>query len=454
MTVKGSEPSAMIEADDIQATVLRPRPSPYLGEYLLLRIDHAAQGREMIRRIIPYVAPAVEWWSPSLPGWLGIAFTYKGLEALGVPRSSLESFPDEFRQGMASRAQIIHDFGANAPTHWEYPFGCPDLHVALAIYARDEENLRLVLEHAHQAHRDLPGISVVYRLEFGQLPEGRNPFGFKDGLHNPQLEGYGVQQQNGVTPADFEKPVKAGEVILGYRDALGEIAMAPVPEELRRNGTFVAFRKFHMHVAAFRKYLREQASSAEEEEFLAAKMIGRWRSGAPLVLSQDRDDPQLGADPARNNSFCYADDMKGLRCPFSAHIRRINPRDALKGDIVDVDLHRFIRRGTNYGPPLPEGVLEDDGAERGGVFLLIGAHQQRQFEFVQSQWVTDGNFISHGTEQDPILGNSEGDGIFTIPKQPVRRRLHALPKFVTVRGGEYCFMPGLRALRWLANLKS
>jgi Dyp-type peroxidase family len=454
MTVRGSEPSAMIEVDDIQATVLRPRPSPYLGEYLLLRIDDAAQGREMIRRIIPYVAPAVEWWSPSLPGWLGIAFTYKGLEALGVPRSSLESFPDEFRQGMASRAEIIHDFGANAPRHWEYPFGCPDLHVALAIYARDEENLRLVLERAHQAHRDLPGISVVYRLEFGQLPEGRNAFGFKDGLHNPQLEGYSVQQQNGVAPADFEKPVKAGEVILGYRDVLGEIAMAPVPEELRRNGTFVAFRKFQMHVAAFRKYLREQASSAEEEEFLAAKMIGRWRNGAPLVLSQDRDDPQLGADPARNNSFGYADDMKGLRCPFSAHIRRINPRDALKGEIVDVDLHRFIRRGTNYGPPLPEGVLEDDGAERGGVFLLIGAYLQRQFEFVQSQWVTDGNFISHGTEQDPILGNSEGDGIFTIPKQPVRRRLHALPKFVTVRGGEYCFMPGLRALRWLANLKS
>ena len=207
-----------------------------------------------------------------------------------------------------------------------------------------------------------------------------------------------------------------------------------------------------MHVAAFRKYLREQASSAEEEEFLAAKMIGRWRSGAPLVLAPDQDDPQLGADRKRNNSFSYADDMKGLRCPFSAHIRRINPRDALKDDIVQADLHRFMRRGTNYGPPLPEGVLEDDGVERGGVFLLIGAHVERQFEFVQSQWATDGNFISHGAEQDPIIGNNEGDGIFTIPKHPVRRRLHALPKFVTVRGGEYCFMPGLRALRWLANL--
>jgi len=96
--------------------------------------------------------------------------------------------------------------------------------------------------------------------------------------------------------------------------------------------------------------------------------------------------------------------------------------------------------------------LEDDGEERGGVFLLIGAHLKQQFEFVQSQWVTNGDFINHGTEQDPIIGNSQGDGTFTIPKLPVRRRLHGLPQFVEVRGGEYCFMPGLRALKWLADL--
>jgi Dyp-type peroxidase family len=221
---------------------------------------------------------------------------------------------------------------------------------------------------------------------------------------------------------------------------------------LRRNGTFLAFRKFHTRVAAFRKYLREQASTSEGEELIAAKMVGRWRSGAPLVLAPEHDDPNLGADADRNNTFSYEGDMQGLKCPFSSHIRRVNPRDALKNDLVAVDLHYFLRRGTNYGPPLPEGVLEDDGAERGGVFLLIGAHLQRQFEFVQSQWMTDGNFIGHGTEQDPIVGNGEGDGIFTIPKRPIRRRLHGMPQFVAVRGGEYCFMPGLRALKWLAVL--
>ena len=365
----------------------------------------------MLRRILPHVAPADEWWVPSLPGWLGIAFTFEGLKALGVPQASLDSFPIEFREGMAARAAILHDFGANGPDNWEHPFGTPDVHVALALYAKDDESLQKVLELARMAHHDLWQISVVYRMQFGELPEGRNPFGFKDGLHNPHVEGSGPAPHAGAEPS-----IKAGEFILGYPDEYGEIApRRRFLSELRHNGTFVAFRKFHMDVAAFRRYLRAQASSPEEEELLAAKMVGRWRSGAPLVLAPDRDDPELGSDRNSNNVFSYADDMKGLKCPFSAHIRRVNPRDALKDEVVAVNLHHFLRRGTNYGPPLPEGVLEDDGAERGGVFLLIGTHLRRQFEFIQSQWATDGNFISHGTEQDPLIGNNDGDGDFTIP---------------------------------------
>jgi len=439
--------SPALEMSDIQATALRPRPKPYCGEYVILRIGNAEQGREMLRRILPHVAPADEWWVPSLPGWLGIVFTFEGLKALGVPQASLDSFPIEFRQGMAARAAILNDVGANAPANWEHPFGTPDAHVALAIYAKSNQDLQTVLELARKSHHDLDQVSVVYRMQFGELPEGRNPFGFKDGLHNPHIEG------SGPAGAGTEASVKAGEFVMGYPDENGQIADVPIPLELRRNGTFVAIRKFHMDVGAFRRYLRAEASSPEEEELIAAKMVGRWRSGAPLVLAPDRDNPALGADGNRNNDFSYANDMKGLSCPFSAHIRRVNPRDALKDDIVAVNLHHFLRRGTNYGSPLPEGVLEDDGAERGGVFLLIGAYLHRQFEFLQSQWITDGNFISHGTEQDPLIGNNDGEGVFTIPRAPVRRRLKGLPRFVSVRGGEYCFMPGLRALRWIADLK-
>jgi deferrochelatase/peroxidase EfeB len=111
----------------------------------------------------------------------------------------------------------------------------------------------------------------------------------------------------------------------------------------------------------------------------------------------------------------------------------------------------MIRRGTAYGPPLPEGVLEDDGADRGIMFVFIGSHLKRQFEFVQTEWVNDGVFIGASADKDPISAAHDGSGSFTIPRRPVRRRLQGLPRFVVTRGGEYCFIPGLRALRWLAN---
>jgi deferrochelatase/peroxidase EfeB len=111
----------------------------------------------------------------------------------------------------------------------------------------------------------------------------------------------------------------------------------------------------------------------------------------------------------------------------------------------------MIRRGTAYGPPLPEGVLEDDGADRGIMFVFIGSHLNRQFEFVQTEWMNDGVFIGAPADKDPVSGANDGSGVFTVPRRPVRRRLQGLPRFVVTRGGEYCFIPGLRALRWLAD---
>jgi Dyp-type peroxidase family len=207
-------------------------------------------------------------------------------------------------------------------------------------------------------------------------------------------------------------------------------------------------------VAAYRQYLRDKAATRQEEALLGAKMVGRWQSGAPLVLSPDQDDPDLGSDPARNNNFGYlVQDSRGFRCPAGAHARRANPRDAFDHELsVDVRLHRMIRRGTSYGPPLPDGVLEDDGADRGIVFVFAGAHLKRQFEFVKTQWLNDGIFIGAPAERDPLVGQGYGTGEFTIPHQPIRRRLKELPPFVVTRGGDYFFAPGLRALQWLTDL--
>jgi Dyp-type peroxidase family len=437
-----------LELDDIQSGVLHERPSPYVGTYLLLRIDDRTAGRELVRRLLPLVdtgRPALE---PAHGAWITVAFTHQGLAALGVPQESLDSFAPEFRQGMAARAAHLGDVGDSDPVNWETPLGSSDVHVAIAAISGDAARLEQLIERARRADEGLAGVEVIWQQDCYQLPTGRTSFGFRDGIGQPAVEGSGLPASN-----PKEEPIKAGEIILGYPDETGELPPMPVPEVLGRNGTYVVFRKLHTRVAAYRQYLRAKAAGRADEAFLGAKMVGRWQSGAPLALSPDEDDPGLGADPDRRNDFGYADDPRGLRCPAGAHARRANPRDALDHEGgVNVRLHRMIRRGTSYGPPLPDGVLDDDGADRGIIFVFAGASLKRQFEFVKTQWINDGIFIGAPAEKDPLVGPNDSSGTFTIPTQPIRRRLHDLPPFVVTRGGEYCFAPSLRAMHWLAQL--
>jgi Dyp-type peroxidase family len=434
-----------LEIDDIQSGALHRRPVPYVGRFFVLRVDDRHAGRALLRRLLPAVEGGTPSADPHRDSWVAVAFTYQGLRALGVPQESLDSFPLAFQQGMAARADVLGDVGESDPAHWEPPFGTPDVHIVVSALSPDEGRLEKALERARAAQQETPGVEVIWQQEVHQFPTGRTTLGFRDGISYPSIEGSPVPGSN-----PQEAPTKAGEFILGYPDETGNLPPMPQPEVLGRNGTYLAVRKIHTKVAAWRQYLRANTSSEEEEARLGAKMIGRWPSGAPLALAPEKDDPELGADPKRHNNFLYRqDDDRGFKCPAGAHVRRVNPRDATI--IGEARLHRIIRRGTTYGPPLPEGVLEDDGADRGLVGVFIGAHLERQFEFIKSEWVNDGNFIGYSGEKDPVAGHHDGTGTVTIPEQPIRRRLQNMPSFVVTRGGEYCFLPGLRALRWLAE---
>lgn len=436
-----------LELDDIQSGVLRPRPSPYAVTYLLFRIDDRTAGRAMMDQLSRVVVSAADPHSPLADTWVSVALTFQGLKALGVPPASLEGFSWEFQQGMAARAATLRDVGESGPEHWEWPLGTSDVHVVMTAVAPDNERLEAALTQGRKAYDGLAGVTAIWRQDCHALPTEKEPFGFRDGINHPAVEGSGIP---GTDP--HEVPLKAGDFVLGYRDEMGGYASLPQPEILGRNGTYVAFRKLHQRVAEFRRYLKEQASDPAEEELLAAKMMGRWRSGAPLARCPLHDDPALGADATRNNDFRYADDPVGYVTPLGSHVRRANPRDSkIAGE---VRLHRMIRRGAAYGPPLPEGVTEDDGADRGLMFTFVGAHLKRQFEFVQSEWINDGVFAGLARAHDPLVGLAAEDSVYSIPHRPIPRRLKGLPQFVVTRGGEYCFMPGLRALRWLADLKS
>ena len=451
MTTMSAKPTVTLEFDDIQAAVLYPRPSPYVGTLILVRIDDRRDGRELLRRLLPTLVSAAPRSRDMPPeAWAAVALTFRGLKALGVPADSLASFPKAFQQGMAARADILGDTGVSGPDRWELPLGQPDVHIGIYALAPDVATLNAILKSARAALADLDGVPPIWQQDTYQRPDERTAFGFRDGIGQPGIEGSGVPGSN-----PKEEPLKPGEFVLGYPNETGDMPSMPQPEVLGRNGSYVVFRKLYAREAAFRQYVRAHARSPAEEELTAAKFVGRWPSGAPLTLAPERDDPKLGADPERNDTFLYVanDDARGFKCPAGAHARRMNARDA---PIVGVARrHRMIRRSTNYGPELPDGVLEDDGADRGILFTCLVADLEQQFEFVQTQWINDGKFIGTPEEHDPLVApRGETGDQFTVPQVPIRRRLTGLPQFVVNRGGEYCFLPGLRALRWIAELKT
>jgi Dyp-type peroxidase family len=451
---------------DIQDNIVAPILMRH-GRHIFVKFNDSAKGRAWLRNMFKHVNARQQEHGTNFT--VNFGFTYQGLKALGLSQRSLDSFPEAFRVGMRGRAQLVGDIGPHAPEYWEGGLGGPDIH-AMGLVRTDSDEGR---EEATRIIRDemaaTGGVEIRFvqdtmalAHESGIGAEGEH-FGFADPISQPPIEGAetpsypgdGVQDPDGTW-----RPLKPGEFLLGYEDEAGpDSAQAPEPFELRRNGTFVVFRKLYQDVAAFRRYLATAAKALYgsddqyHQELVAAKMMGRWRSGCPLDLSPEKDDPVIAADPQRRNDFTYAGDDQGLRCPLGSHLRRTNPRATPLKRATTVRRHRLIRRGVEYGPHLPDGVIQDDRADRGIVQLLIQADIERQFEFVQKEWMAGGEFTGlDPNEHDPILGVGGQGSQMVVPgaKQPF---LFDLPTFVKVKGGEYLFVPGLKALEGLIEQK-
>ncbi|KGF79369.1 peroxidase [Massilia sp. JS1662] len=436
-----------LQLDDIQALILRARPEPYVGIHAMLHVDDAAGGRDLVRRMAGHV-PSAAGWTDDRAAWMGVAISHAGLQALGVPEASLASFPLPFRQGMAARAAQLRDTGENAPEHWDDAFRPGTCHIALTVYARDAAALDAAVAQAMGELERSHGVTLVGTHAFGADADAKNPFGFRDSISQPAVAGSGVAPLPGQ-----ERAIAAGEFILGENSETGAPLALPDPPELGRNGSFVVLRKYESRVGAFNDFVKRHAAGEGDEERFAAKLFGRWRSGAPLILSPDRDEPALGADPARNNGFDFSEDPRGLACPHGAHMRRLNPRDSALTILTDVNIHRIIRRSSTFGPKWSRDVTAaDDGkGDRGIFFIFISARAYDTIEFFQQEWINRGNFIDLADERDPVVGLHESPGTFTIPAAPVRRRVDGVTTFNRLRGGEYLFMPSLTALRWIGE---
>src|SRR6516162_1903435 len=289
----------MLELDDIQYILLMRVPA-LTGRYEFLSFRNATGGRAWLSGIREKVQSAADARASleKEKRWVTVALTWNGLRALGVDEASLATFPEEFRQGMVARAEMLGDTGLNHPDTWVGGLATPNLHAIAILFAGDEaERQRCVTEH-NKFIAQCRDVEVLSSLDLAAVPPfiyAHDHFGYRDRLSQPVIEG-----SDEVPTPGSGAPLKPGEFILGYPDEAGSPANLPQPEILSRNGSYMAYRRLQEHVGRFREFLRQNAQTIKEQELLAAKLMGRWRSGAPLVLSPDKDDLTLAADPQRN----------------------------------------------------------------------------------------------------------------------------------------------------------
>jgi len=475
-----------LQVDDIQGIILYGYGHLRHACFLLLGISEPSATRAWLKTLDVLSG---RFNREEVDRCLNIAFTSGGLRRLGLSDDLMTEFSTEFREGMGAtphRQRILGDSDESSPDNWRWGGpGTPEPHVLLMLYARNEIALSELLSE-QQSRFATAGLTPLAQLETTWLPQEKEHFGFRDGLSTTGIEGF----HNNTSPANT---IAAGEFVLGYLNAYGQYTQRPLvdqsrdpigllphaPEDSTRgdlgmNGSYLVFRQLSQDVTSFWRYCDEQtrqrdgASNAAARTRLAAKMVGRWPGGAPLVKSPEKDDPAFSGE----NDFLYhaEGDVHGLKCPIGAHIRRTNPRDSLEPDpgsdrSIEVGKrHRVIRRGRAYGAPVVSSMdaadvlaAGDRAGERGRHFLCFNTHIGRQFEFIQHTWVNNPGFDGLYDDDDPLIGDRGGSygktaGTFTIQADPVRTRVTGMPRFVQVRGGAYFFMPGIRALRFLGSL--
>ena len=457
-------PAMSLELEDIQGDILRAYGNAYdCTSYVFVKLGRdPAKARAWLGGLLGDVTTAAPWTRGKPATTLNVALTAGGLAALGVREDVLAAFAPEFLDGMAARARLLGDVGLSDPQRWDKGLGSGDAHVLVTVNAQTPEELEAVLKPLRARIRRAAGVRIAFEQDAHLLQGAREHFGYADGFAQPAIMGSSDEKARGggIPEADGRwRALAPGEFVLGYPDEdtivdkQRRLPPAP-PDPLGRSGTYMVWRKLHQDVARWRRVMRDAAARYPDgdEVNLAAKVVGRWPDGAPLSTHPEAPDPSFDPSHPAANDFRYDDDRFGMKCPLGAHIRRSNPRDALGFEGHQSFRHRMIRRGMPYGEPLPEGELQDDRAERGLCFVSFQASIARQFEGVQVPWLNDGNIFGVGHDRDFLLGDASGEarGKMTV-QGPVPFFLSPQEAFVTTRGGEYLFVPGMRALAAIAD---
>ena len=456
------------QVDDIQGLILRGFGHP-LARHFVLSVVEPGLARKLLGDMADLtvgdgtgplrVTVGTSWGDDQPKACWAVGITATGLERLGVPAASRQSFPAEFREGAVARATVIGDVGRNAPAV-SWLDGLADscrVHLLLSLYAADDAARTAATASLEAAIAG--ACEVVVRHDAGVFPAAPDSphrpdyvhFGYRDNISQPRISGDPVAYSD-----DGQPLAPPGEFVLGYECQFSGITLdVPAPKELGKNGSFSAFRILEQDVVGFEAFLdAEGATTGLGKEKLAAKVLGRWRNGIPLALSPDTDTPTPPISDDRINNFMYGDDMDGVRCPIGSHIRRAYPRDQPMHPTDDNIRRRIMRRAMPYGPEWKADSREEQPAGRGLIGHFIGANITMQFETVMGQWVNGGmTHPSIAGANDVILGGDPSRQRLEIPTgngAPVE--VTGFGPFVTTRGGIYAFLPSRTALAWIGNL--
>jgi Dyp-type peroxidase family len=472
-----------LELSEIQAYLLKDYKEMACSRYYLMKVTDAAAAKSFLNAIAHGITHANAAIGDTC---LNIGLTSNGLKAMGYHDTNMHSFSREFREGMVTehRQRLLGDFESSDPSKWLWGGpGNDRVDLILMVFGKDEaiaENFYQELKEKFDA-----GYAVVHVLNGKPLPNDREHFGFKDGISQPVIKGSGVKLSGNNNDID------PGEFVLGYKNEYSvypDTALLKVPQgrpellqdnaegleneqtkekykDVGQNGTYFVLRQLDQNVDGFWEFLKRQTEAAdektsnEEATWLAAKMIGRWPGGAPLV----KFDKDPGTETDDNNFNYLKEDKDGNKCPFGAHIRRTNPRDVFEESPQKVSLnltrrHRIMRRVRSYGEDfIGSAENHKPNGEVGLLFGCFNANISKQFEFIQYTWANSPKFKRLYADPDPIIGVREDpekklEQIFTIPQETTNCVITNLQSFVTVKGGAYFFFPSITVLKFLATI--
>jgi len=468
---------------EIQGLVLTAYPQAEVAQYLFLRIVDPAACRTQLQKLVPSITSFPQRHADRC---INIAFTASGLARLGLSDRELGTFSRAFTEGMTvpDRLRLLGD-SEQQVEKWFWGSPARGVDVAILVFHVRGEGLAVAVQELLRDWVTTGACALVAQVQSAPRAPGHGApagehFGFADGISQPIIRE--LVESKSSRSVSFRQSggdyfehncVAAGEFLFGYsneyarlpappltmpraRSRLAPVASSPFVD-FGTNGSYMVVRQLEQDVAGFWQAIDKATQTGGRSDpaarlRLASQMVGRWPNGAPLAKHPDGQ-PQDAVSPS---AFLYFEhDPHGIRCPLGAHIRRTNPRDALGTDTATatrlVNRHRILRRGRPYGPWIKD-PLQDDGQQRGLMFVCFNTNIERQFEFIQNTWANNPKFAGLYSESDPLFGSLDDatqGGMFTVQAEPVRRRYQGLARFVKVVGGGYFFLPSLAALQHL-----